>query len=56
MTPRTSTSRSMRCEEYNLANEVVVVRDGAEALDYLYARGQATGRAPGRTLPWCCST
>jgi DNA-binding response OmpR family regulator len=27
-------------EEYNLANEVVVVGDGDEALDYLYCRGQ----------------
>jgi len=24
----------------NLANEVLVARDGAEALDYLYRRGQ----------------
>jgi CheY-like chemotaxis protein len=31
-------------EEYNLANEVVVVHDGEEALDYLYYRGQFTGR------------
>ncbi|MGH7952726.1 MAG: response regulator [Limisphaerales bacterium] len=27
-------------EEYNLANEVAVARDGAEALDYLYHRGK----------------
>jgi len=27
-------------EEYNLANAVVVTRDGQEALDYLYRRGQ----------------
>jgi CheY-like chemotaxis protein len=27
-------------EEYNLANEVVVTRNGEEALDYLYYRGQ----------------
>ena len=28
----------------NLANPVVVVQDGAEALDYLYRRGSFTGR------------
>lgn len=27
-------------DEYNLANEVVVARDGVEALDYLYRRGR----------------
>ena len=32
-------------DEYNLANEVVVTRDGQEALDYLYCRGQFSGRA-----------
>ncbi len=31
-------------EENNLANQVMVVRDGAEALDYLYARGAYLGR------------
>jgi CheY-like chemotaxis protein len=31
-------------EEYNLANEVVVTRDGQEALDYLYCRGQFRNR------------
>ncbi len=28
----------------NLANQVVVVQDGVEALDYLYRRGQFAGR------------
>jgi hypothetical protein len=30
-------------EEYHLANEVVVARDGEEALDYLYQRGSFAG-------------
>ena len=34
-------------EENNLANEVIVVRDGAEALDYLYKRGVFKLRAHG---------
>jgi CheY-like chemotaxis protein len=32
--------------ECRLSNEVVVVRDGAEALDYLHRRGGFSGRAP----------
>src|SRR5262249_37921344 len=31
----------------NLANEIVVTRDGAEALDYLYCRGRYAGRTNG---------
>ena len=34
-------------EKSNLANEVVIVRDGAEALDYLYSRGSHDGRVKG---------
>jgi CheY-like chemotaxis protein len=34
-------------EEYNLANEVVVARDGVEVLDYLFERGQFAKRASG---------
>jgi len=33
--------------EYNLANEVMVARDGEEALDYLYRRGKHATRANG---------
>lgn len=34
-------------EENNLANDVVVVRNGAEALDYLFCRGEFSTRPPG---------
>jgi CheY-like chemotaxis protein len=33
--------------DYNLANEVVVTRDGEEALDYLYSRGSFGTRLNG---------
>jgi len=34
-------------KEHNLANRVVVVRDGVEALDYLRCAGSHAGREPG---------
>lgn len=34
-------------DEYNLANEVIVTRDGEEALDYLYSRGNFKSRING---------
>ena len=34
-------------EQYNLANEVVVVSDGEEALDYLHRRGKFMARTSG---------
>jgi CheY-like chemotaxis protein len=37
-------------EEHHLAQDVVVVRDGAEALDYLYRRGPFAGVATGTPL------
>jgi CheY-like chemotaxis protein len=36
--------------EYNLANAVVVARDGAEALDYLHSRGSFSGRPEGNPV------
>ena len=34
-------------DEYHLANEVVVTRDGQEALDYLFCRAQFNARSSG---------
>lgn len=34
-------------EEYNLGNEIVVARDGVEALDYLHRRGKFEQRSGG---------
>jgi CheY-like chemotaxis protein len=36
--------------EHNLANKVFVVRDGEEALDYLYRRGPFATRPPGNPV------
>ncbi len=33
--------------EYNFANDVIVVKDGVEALEYLRCEGKFTARAPG---------
>ncbi|TMH27404.1 MAG: response regulator [Betaproteobacteria bacterium] len=40
------TMRALR--RHNLANQVRWVKDGAEALDYLFCRGQYVGRDPSR--------
>ena len=37
-------------EEHHLANKVAVVRDGTEALDYLYRRGKFKTRAGGNPI------
>ena len=36
--------------EYNLANEIEIVRDGVEALDYLYRRGTFEQRPTGNPV------
>jgi CheY-like chemotaxis protein len=36
--------------QHNLANEVVVVRDGEQALDYLYTRGAFAERSAGNPV------
>lgn len=36
--------------EHSLANEVVAVRDGVEALDYVYRRGAFADRTPGHPV------
>lgn len=33
-------------KNFNIANEIVVVHDGAEALDYLFGEGKFAGRNP----------
>jgi two-component system response regulator len=45
--PRDTELALTALEAHNLANEVVTVRDGAEALDYLYRRGAFVDRPHG---------
>jgi CheY-like chemotaxis protein len=45
--PRDVELTLMALEDYKLANQVVVTRDGQEALDYLYCRGQFQTRSDG---------
>ena len=40
----------MALEEYNLGDQTIVVRDGAEVLDYLYCRAHYSDRAPGNPI------
>ena len=37
-------------EKYNIANGVIIVEDGAEALDYLHRRGDYETRADGNPV------
>ena len=37
-------------KEHNLANQIAVARDGSEALDYLYRRGQFADRPAGHPV------
>ena len=45
--PRDTEMAVTALEAHNLANEVVALRDGAEALDYLYRRGEFADRPHG---------
>lgn len=44
--PRDTEMAVHALETFHLANEVMTVRDGAEALDYLYRRGEFALRPP----------
>ena len=39
----------------NIGNEVVVARDGEEALEWLFARGATPGAIGTTCRRWCCS-
>jgi CheY-like chemotaxis protein len=46
--PRDTEMALEALEHHHLANEVIALRDGAEALDYLYRRGEFTDRTNGQ--------
>lgn len=46
--PRDTELAMMALDQHRLANEVVSLRDGAEALDYLYRRGEYATRPIGQ--------
>ena len=45
--PRDTEMAIEALQHYHMANEVVTLRDGAEALDYLHRRGEFAGRPGG---------
>ena len=45
--PRDTEMAIEALQHYHMANEVVTLRDGAEALDYLHRRGEFAGREGG---------
>jgi CheY-like chemotaxis protein len=40
----------MALQKHRLSNELIFVRDGAQALDYLYCRGEYAGRSDGHPV------
>jgi CheY-like chemotaxis protein len=48
--PRDAQLTMAALDELHLANGILVVHDGAEALDYLYRRGKFKGRLPGNPV------
>jgi CheY-like chemotaxis protein len=40
----------MALQKHRLSNELIFVRDGAQALDYLYCRGEYAGRLDGHPV------
>ena len=48
--PKDAELMMIALEEYNLLNNIVHVKDGAEALDYLYKKGKYEGRGAGNPI------